>query len=69
MLIVSCRYSAFGAQLLTKKIAVLAEELTTGMRLLGITSLDQVRPEMVNASRLLNDMWRPEPSSFVRSRL
>lgn len=40
--------------------SVLADELDTGMRLLGITSLDQCRPEMVNASRLLNEMWRPE---------
>lgn len=29
------------------------------MRLLGITSLDQCRPEMVNVSRLVNEMWRP----------
>lgn len=40
--------------------SVLADELATGMRLLGITSLDQVRPEMVNATRLLNEMWRPD---------
>ena len=39
---------------------MLSEELATGMRLLGVTSLDQVRPEMVNATRLLNEMWRPE---------
>jgi L-lactate dehydrogenase (cytochrome) len=43
---------------------VLAEELQTGMRLLGITSLDQCRPEMVNASRLLNEMWRPDQFSM-----
>lgn len=47
---------------------VLAEELQTGMRLLGITSLDQCRPEMVNASRLLNEMWRPE-HIVLKSRL
>ena len=34
------------------------------MRLLGITSLDQCRPEMVNATRLLNEMWRPEQLSL-----
>jgi len=38
------------------------------MRLLGITSLDQLKPEMVNASRLLNEMWRPDSFS-VRSKL
>lgn len=32
------------------------------MRLLGITSLVEAQPEMVNASRLLNEMWRPEKS-------
>lgn len=39
---------------------VLSEELENSMRLLGVTALDQLRPEMVNASRLLNEMWRPE---------
>lgn len=47
---------------------VLAEEVSTGMRLLGVTSLDQLRPEMVNASQLLNEMWRPE-SFWTKSRL
>ena len=47
---------------------VLAEELQTGMRLLGITSLDQCRPDMVNASRLLNEMWRQEHVA-VKSKL
>lgn len=47
---------------------MLSEELATGMRLLGITSLEQVRPEMVNATRLLNEMWRPELPP-VKSRL
>jgi hypothetical protein len=48
---------------------VLAEELATGMRLLGVTSLDQVRPDMVNAQRLLNEMWRPDSTPTVKSRL
>jgi L-lactate dehydrogenase (cytochrome) len=47
---------------------VLSEELATGMRLLGITSLDQVTPDMVNATKLLNEMWRPELLP-VKSRL
>lgn len=38
------------------------------MKLLGITSLDQARPELVNASALLNEMWRPELPA-LRSRL
>jgi len=55
-------------ELMLTRCVVLSEELTTAMRLLGITSLDQVRPEMVNAQRLLNEMWRPE-QVYVRSRL
>lgn len=53
-----------GADLTT----VLADELEIGMRLLGVTSLDQLRPEMVNAQRLLNEMWRPHAIS-TKSRL
>ncbi|KAJ4368359.1 hypothetical protein N0V83_006716 [Neocucurbitaria cava] len=59
---------AYGTKGVERCVDVLAEELQTGMRLLGITSLDQCRPEMVNASRLLNEMWRPEPLN-VKSRL
>lgn len=50
------------------RFTVLAEELATAMRLVGITSLDQARPEMVNAVRLLNEMWRPD-GQVVQSRL
>jgi L-lactate dehydrogenase (cytochrome) len=49
--------------------SVLAEELSTGMRLLGVTSLDQVRSDMVNASRLLNEMWRPDSIPTLKSHL
>lgn len=49
---------------------MLAEELTLGMRLLGVTALDQLRPEMVNATRLLNEMWRPDSTILnIKSRL
>jgi L-lactate dehydrogenase (cytochrome) len=51
--------------LLTERNAVLAEELRLGMALLGASSLDQLRPEMVNASQLLNEMWRPELPSLL----
>lgn len=30
------------------------------MKMLGVASLDQLRPDMVNASRLLNEIWRPD---------
>jgi L-lactate dehydrogenase (cytochrome) len=46
--------------------AVLAEEVEITMKMLGVSSLDQLRPEMVNTTRLLNEMWRPE---LVRPRL
>ncbi|KAH9882047.1 hypothetical protein J1614_001218 [Plenodomus biglobosus] len=59
---------AYGTKGVERCVDILAEELQTGMRLLGITSLDQCRPEMVNASRLLNEMWRPEQLS-IKSRL
>ncbi|PVH95688.1 L-lactate dehydrogenase [Periconia macrospinosa] len=57
---------AYGTKGVERCVEVLAEELSIGMRLLGVTALDQLKPEMVNATRLLNEMWRPE--SF-RSRL
>jgi len=53
---------------LADHVPVLSEELGTAMKLLGITSLDQARPEMVNAIPLLNEMWRPEAIPW-RSRL
>jgi L-lactate dehydrogenase (cytochrome) len=59
--------SALGKMLLIA-CTVLADELDIGMRLLGVTSLDQLRPDMVNASRLLNEMWRPDSFS-AKSRL
>ncbi|KAF2682155.1 mitochondrial cytochrome-like protein b2 [Lentithecium fluviatile CBS 122367] len=60
--------AAYGSQGVERCVDVLAEELSTGMRLLGVTSLDQLIPEMVNASRLLNEMWRPE-GAVLKSRL
>ncbi|KAL5117903.1 hypothetical protein ACEQ8H_004222 [Pleosporales sp. CAS-2024a] len=59
---------AYGSKGVEKCVDVLAEELQLGMRLLGITSLDQCNPDLVNASRLLNDMWRPDQFS-VKSKL
>ncbi|KAI1412804.1 hypothetical protein F5Y13DRAFT_162686 [Hypoxylon sp. FL1857] len=53
---------AYGAKGVERCIDILAEELDMGMRLLGIRSLDEARPERVNATRLLNEMWRPEKS-------
>lgn len=57
--------AAYGGQGVERCIDILSEELALGMALLGVTSLDQLRPEMVNASRLLNEMWRPELPSIL----
>lgn len=59
--------AAYGTEGVERCTDILSDELATGMRLLGITSLDQARPDMVNTSRLLNEMWRNVP--FARSRL
>ncbi|KAI1371290.1 hypothetical protein F4677DRAFT_436032 [Hypoxylon crocopeplum] len=53
---------AYGARGVERCIDILADELVMGMRLIGITSLDEATPDRVNASRLLNRMWRPENS-------
>jgi isopentenyl diphosphate isomerase/L-lactate dehydrogenase-like FMN-dependent dehydrogenase len=50
----------------SNNIAVLAEEVEITMKMLGVSSLDQLRPEMINTSRLENEMWRP---AFGRSKL
>ncbi|CAI6332586.1 unnamed protein product [Periconia digitata] len=51
---------AYGAKGVERCVDVLVEELAIGMRLLGVTALDQLKPDMVNATKLLNDMWKPE---------
>ncbi|KAI0377246.1 hypothetical protein F5Y04DRAFT_285191 [Hypomontagnella monticulosa] len=52
----------YGSKGVERCIDILSEELAMGMRLLGITSLDDARPDGVNASRLLNYMWQPKKS-------
>ncbi|KAI1385414.1 uncharacterized protein F4822DRAFT_343803 [Hypoxylon trugodes] len=52
----------YGSKGVERCIDILSEELASGMSLLGITSLEEARPERVNATRLLNAMWRPEKS-------
>ncbi|KAI0429887.1 FMN-dependent dehydrogenase-domain-containing protein [Xylaria sp. FL1042] len=41
---------------------IFADELVTGMKLVGMKNLKEATPERVNASRLLNEIWRPEKS-------
>ncbi|KAB5522935.1 mitochondrial cytochrome-like protein b2 [Coniochaeta sp. 2T2.1] len=56
--------AAYGSRGMERCTDILAEELATAMKLLGITTLDQARPEMVNANALLNEMWRPEANQL-----
>ncbi|KAJ5292274.1 uncharacterized protein N7443_008227 [Penicillium atrosanguineum] len=52
--------AAYGLEGVERCTDIIAEELEITMKMLGVSSLDQLRPEMVNATRLLNEMWRPE---------
>ncbi|KAH7116245.1 mitochondrial cytochrome-like protein b2 [Dendryphion nanum] len=59
---------AYGAGGVGRCVDVLAEELEMAMRLVGVTALEQLRPDMVNAAKLVNEMWRPDAFD-VKSRL
>jgi hypothetical protein len=48
---------AFGQQGAERVIQILHEEMVTGMRLLGVTRLDQLCPEMVKFP-LLAGLWQ-----------
>ncbi|KAI8626213.1 mitochondrial cytochrome-like protein b2 [Xylariaceae sp. FL1651] len=54
--------AAYGEKGVERCLDLYADELLTGMRLVGISSLDEASSDRVNASRLLNDIWRPEKS-------
>ncbi|KAI0968435.1 FMN-dependent dehydrogenase-domain-containing protein [Xylaria arbuscula] len=54
--------AAYGEKGVERCLDLFADELITGMRLLGIKNLDEATPDRVNASRLLNEIWRPEKS-------
>ncbi|KAI0195054.1 FMN-dependent dehydrogenase-domain-containing protein [Astrocystis sublimbata] len=54
--------AAYGEKGVERCLDIFADELRTGMQLAGIKNIDEARPELVNASRLLNEMWRPEKS-------
>ncbi|KAJ6080522.1 hypothetical protein N7467_010275 [Penicillium canescens] len=58
--------AAYGAEGVERCTDILAEEVEITMKMLGVSSLDQLRPEMINTSRLENEMWRP---AFGRSKL
>ncbi|KAJ5679960.1 hypothetical protein N7462_008204 [Penicillium macrosclerotiorum] len=44
---------------------VLAEEMEITMKMLGVSSLDQLHPDMVNATRLLNEICATYDSLFI----
>ncbi|RYC57148.1 hypothetical protein CHU98_g9065 [Xylaria longipes] len=54
--------AAYGEKGVERCLDIFADELVTGMRLVGMKNLGEARPERVNASRLLNEIWRPEKS-------
>ncbi|KAJ6189951.1 hypothetical protein N7519_004859 [Penicillium mononematosum] len=51
--------AAYGAEGVERCTDIIAEELEITMKMLGVSSLDQLSPDMVNTSRLANEMWRP----------
>ncbi|OQD60985.1 hypothetical protein PENPOL_c019G02175 [Penicillium polonicum] len=58
--------AAYGAEGVERCTDIIAEELEITMKMLGVSSLDQLSPDMVNTSRLSNEMWRPV---FEKSKL
>ncbi|KAI8951239.1 FMN-dependent dehydrogenase-domain-containing protein [Xylaria longipes] len=54
--------AAYGEKGVERCLDIFADELVAGMRLVGMKNLGEARPERVNASRLLNEIWRPEKS-------
>ncbi|KAI1111148.1 FMN-dependent dehydrogenase-domain-containing protein [Nemania sp. NC0429] len=54
--------AAYGEKGVERCADLFADELMTGMRLAGMKTISEARPERVNASRLLNEIWRPEKS-------
>ncbi|KAH8888535.1 L-lactate dehydrogenase [Thozetella sp. PMI_491] len=60
--------AAYGAAGVERCVDILVKDLDHAMTLSGISSLAEAKPELVNASRLLNTIWRPEQPP-VRSRL
>ncbi|KAJ5758342.1 uncharacterized protein N7511_007036 [Penicillium nucicola] len=58
--------AAYGAEGVERCTDILAEEVEITMKMLGVSSLDQLQPDMINTSRLQNEMWRP---AFGRSKL
>ncbi|KAJ5597233.1 hypothetical protein N7537_007317 [Penicillium hordei] len=51
--------AAYGAEGVERCTDIITEELEITMKMLGVSSLDQLSPDMVNTSRLSNEMWRP----------
>ena len=48
--------AGYGEKGVLRMIALLRQEIEANMVLLGVSSLDELRPEMVNASRLEKHM-------------
>ncbi|KAI0487061.1 FMN-dependent dehydrogenase-domain-containing protein [Xylaria cf. heliscus] len=55
-------FGAYGEKGVERCSDIFADELITGMRLVGMKNMNEARPDLVNASRLMNEIWRPEKS-------
>ncbi|KAI1322339.1 mitochondrial cytochrome-like protein b2 [Xylariaceae sp. FL0255] len=53
---------AYGGKGVERCCDLYADELVLGMRLGGILTLEDAQPDRVNASSLVNEIWRPEKS-------
>ncbi|KAI1433797.1 FMN-dependent dehydrogenase-domain-containing protein [Xylaria sp. CBS 124048] len=52
-------FAVYGEDGVQRCASILVDELHTAMKLLGIGSIEEARPEFVNTSRLLDGIWRP----------
>lgn len=59
--------AAYGAKGVARVTDIMGEEMETAMRLMGATSLDQLKPGYVNTRRLENEVWTPLDSHNSRT--
>ncbi|KAI1826651.1 FMN-dependent dehydrogenase-domain-containing protein [Xylaria intraflava] len=53
-------FDAYGEKGIERCADIFVDELLTGMKLAGMRRISEACPDHVNASRLLNEIWRPE---------
>lgn len=65
---------SYGPEGVARLLDILSDEIHTGLRLLGVTKLDQLSPaylntKLLNDDVLLDDFHKPAPRSHMKSRL